>query len=318
MKKSKLSQFEGETIAAQVPISEMIIDEYQGHVNERIVEKIAKEWSDSAAGAIILNMREDDTYAVLDGQHRYLAAKKVGVQALNALVFVGKSREEEAKLFVQLNTKHQVMAFDRFRAYLLSGSKREQDITKIVEELGLKVSNVPNSAKAVRSVVTLGKIYDTLGPAHLKVVLGVLNAAFDSYADQQAYGGGMLEGMSQLLFRYPEVNIPYLTKKLSRYSPSTIRGMAATKKSLGETEGMTWGKTFTGIYNHGIGAGRANYLDPVRWNKAKYTPKGLKAQSAKGKAAANREHLKKYRFVGGVRHTEQPVILAAAAKKSKA
>ena len=302
-----------ETIGARIPLKEMIVDsEYQGHVNEILVEKISKNWKDSAAGAIILNLREDNTYAVLDGQHRVLAAQKRGVTELNALVFIGKSRQEEAELFVQLNFKHNVRPFDRFRANLMAGKIVEKNIVAILRELGLKLSEHPNKTNegGVRCIVALKNIYELHGGPHLKTVMGVLQAAFAQYPDKgKAYGDEAVKGTSQFIFRYPEADISKLIQRMSVYAPTTIQGIAVTKIDPGQNKWVGWGRALTGIYNYGVRSAHPNYLPSDRWNKTIYSPAGLLAQNKVKTGPQNIEHLKKYQFTA--------MTAAAKAKSTK-
>jgi hypothetical protein len=310
MAKAKaISGFDGETVAAKVPTAEMVIGTYQGHVNKKLVEKIAAEWDESAAGAIILNMREDETYAILDGQHRFLAAKKRGIKDLNALVFIGKTEEEEARLFVQLNTKHNVLPFDRFCANLQSGQSREVAVNNIVTGIGLTIKNDPTNSKAVRSVATLLKLFDDYGAAHLMKTMQVLHESFDAYNDAMAWSDSSMRGMAALLYRYPDVNMTRLIAQLQKHSPRTLQGRAMLKMGPGRGW-IGWGEVFTEIYNNGL---RGDSKLPMsRWEKAVYTPKGREERKLRGKK--DTEHLKPYQFKPGVRQSEQ---LSRAAKATK-
>jgi hypothetical protein len=285
-----------ETIAARVPLNEMVVEEYQGHVNQSLVEKIAKNWSDPAAGAVILNLREDNTYAVLDGQHRVLAARKVGQTELNALVFVGKTIEEEARLFVQLNTKHNVSSRDRFKANLFAGRTQEKNIRLILREVGLDVgvAGPSRDGRVMQCPSVLLEVYEAFGPAHLKTVAGILTAAYDQYDDRaKGYCGPSWMAVSQMLFRYAkEINTQRLIQKLKEKSPTVLQGMADMNTAPGQSMWLGWGKTITGMYNHGFRSSYSGYLPPMRWDQRRYTPAGK--GSIKGKTARV-ESLKKAR-----------------------
>jgi len=270
------------TIAARVPVGEMLIDKYQGGVNQNIVDKIAAKWDDSAAGCVILNLRKNGEYAVLDGQHRVLAAQKIGVAELSALVFIDKTYEEEARLFVQLNTKHNVSTFDRFKANLIGGNTREKTISHTVKELGLLISHDnSHNPKAIRSVNSLYKLYDNFGLSHLKLVLGTLQAAFEGYDDNAAYSAEAIGGMSQFFHRYPEAVTKILIEKLKKYSPTTICGMSLQRRDRGQSSWVGWGRAITGIYNYGYATTSSKRLPMDRWDRVKYTPAGQKKSRLK-------------------------------------
>lgn len=307
-----------ETIAAIIPVDEMIIDKtYQGHLNDALTERIAHRWDNSSAGAVILNLREDDTYAVLDGQHRVTAARKAGVKELAALVFIGKSHEEEARLYVELNTKHNVTPLDRFRAKLTAGTKREKEILLAAQELGLKIESNPGPT-SIRGVVALTRMYDNFGLSHIKMVLGTLQATFGSYEEVATYAEEAILGMSGFIARYPNADLKKFIEKVRKHSPTTVRGMAKARVDLGQSAWIGWGRTVTSIYNKGLHG--AAVLNPDLWNKAKFSPKGREKQSQQMKklmTSPKGQQLKKYQFQKGVKPKEQPSILAAAAKGAK-
>ena len=311
MAKTNITSLRRETYAERLPVRDMVVDPtYQGHVNRPLVQKIAANWNDAAAGAVILNMREDNSYAVLDGQHRVLAAKKAGVKELNALVFVGKTHEEEATLFVQLNTKHNVRPIDRFRAALTAGSPREQEIAATVARCGLEIKDGP-APNAVRSVVALLDIYDNFGVGHLQTSISTLKSAWDSYSDPLAWSDMAVRGMSAFIYRYPMADLERLAAKLSGYAPNIVRGMAVAKAVHGESGWILWGKVFTGIYNAGFKTNNKGYLNEALWDKNIYTPKGKRSQD-KGRSI---DHLKRFQFKKGGRNIGHDVRMAAKAGK---
>lgn len=264
-----------ETIAAKVPLGQMVIGDYQGHVHKNIVDKIVKGWDDSAAGAIILNWREDDTYAVLDGQHRVLAARKVGKTELNALVFVGKTREEEARLFVQLNTKHNVSSIDRFRANLKAGEVREKTIRAALREVGLDIQMTnKKSPDSIAAAAALTRLYDNFGIAMLKTTLGVLTSAFKAYPDRaKGYSQSALIGTAQFLYRYPEADVPRLIEKLKAKSPTTLVAMGDAKLDAHSDLWQGWGKMLVSLYNSGVAMRAKAYLHPSRMESKRFAPK---------------------------------------------
>lgn len=285
-----------EALVSKIPVGEMVVDpEYQGHVNKGLVDRIAKRWDDAAAGAVVLNWREDNTYAVLDGQHRVLAAQRAGVTDLNALVFVGKTKKEEATLFVQLNTKHNVLSIDRFRANLAGGGVSEKNIVQALREVGLDIGlNGPRpDGTKIQCVNTLSSIYTNHGLAHFKIVAGILTSAFHGYPDRyKAYAGNMWEAVSQFVYRYPEADISRLIQKLKEKSPTVIGGMADAATGPGQSAWMGFGKVITGLYNVGYRTTYGGYLPPERWLKKFYTPAGKEAikKSPSRRAAAQRAH----------------------------
>jgi len=274
-------KIEDDTVAASVPVSEMIVDTYQGHVSKHLVDKIAANWNESAAGAVILNLREDNTYAVLDGQHRVLAAKMVGVTELPALVFIGKSRQEEAKLFVLLNTKHNVRPVDRFRANLFSGGSDERVIVNILKEVGLEAGLNGPKNDTIQSVGRLMDIFKNFGGGHLRTVVGVLTSAFHGYPDRQrGYHAAWIDAVSQFIYRYPDASVPRLIEKMRQTGPTVLTGMAESKRESGRLSWVGHGKALTSLYNAGYRSSSNKYLPPSAWDKNVFSPAGKKVVRA--------------------------------------
>lgn len=265
----KPDRLQKETIDAVVPIGQMVIDEtYQRHVNDAFVRKLAAKWHPDSAGSIILNLRDDGQYAVLDGQHRVRAAALAGQIELPAHCFIGKSREEEARLFVELNTKINVQSMDRFRANLKAGNIPEKNIRRALQEVGLDIQLAGRSPNRVRCTTALLSIYNDDGLPMLKTIAGVLTSAFSSYSDDAkwaAYSAEAWGGMSAFLRRYPGVDVQRLILRLSMTGPSALLGMANQLKRRGSNTAMGWGMAVTKVYNHQLrGAGR---LDETLWEK---------------------------------------------------
>lgn len=270
-----------ETIAARIPIGEMVIDPtYQGHVNQALVDRIAKAWNESAAGAIILNLRDSGEYAVLDGQHRVRAAALAGAGELPALVFIGKSLEEEASLFVQLNTKHNVRPMDRFRANLKAGGVAEKNVRRALQELGLDVALSGPGDDKLQCAGALLKVYSTYGLTQFKVIAGILQAAFSAYPDRaRGYRADAWLGLAQFLTRFPQADTSRVIDLLKSKGPTVMAGLALSKREDGEDAGSTWGKALHGIYNQGYNKNARGRLDD--WKYRAYSETGKKKASAR-------------------------------------
>ena len=79
---------------------------YQRNPQTTRVRKIAKEWNDDFANTLYISQREDGAMYVVDGNHTRLASimAKGNDATLLAKVFTGLTKEEEAEMFIKLNT----------------------------------------------------------------------------------------------------------------------------------------------------------------------------------------------------------------------
>ena len=65
--------------------------------------KIAENWNLDKCAPLTVSWKNDGTFLIIDGQHRYMAAKMNGVAMLPCRVFKNLSEEEEAKMFYTQN-----------------------------------------------------------------------------------------------------------------------------------------------------------------------------------------------------------------------
>jgi hypothetical protein len=122
--------------------------------NSRVLA-IASAWSWAALGVLVVAVRPDGTFWVLDGQHRKLAAdKRADVQHLPCMVFRSESKVKEAFAFL-LSTTHRgpVRAIDKFNALVMSQNPVAVAVKELVESSGYRVH--PSGPKTVECVGTL-------------------------------------------------------------------------------------------------------------------------------------------------------------------
>lgn len=102
-----------------LPKGDLKVDKtYQRPVNPRAVHRISANWNWVACGVLIVSLRSDGTYYIVDGQHRWEAAKKLdNVTNVACLVFELNNVIDEASGFLAANTERQVpLMIHRFNA----------------------------------------------------------------------------------------------------------------------------------------------------------------------------------------------------------
>ena len=141
-----------------IPKSELEVDHaYQrDRINQRRVEELARAWDWIACGCLVVALREDNKWFVMDGQHRKLAADLRGdIPELPCLVFETAGRREEAQGFLTINQGRMVVgSLDRYKALLLAGDKTAFALDSIVRSTGHRVGSEA-SARTVSCVQCL-------------------------------------------------------------------------------------------------------------------------------------------------------------------
>ena len=135
-------------------ISKDVIDvdvSYQRGEDMARAEKIARTFSWSKFGAVVLVPREDGRYAIIDGQHRMLAAKLHPlVDNLPAVIMPAvKGTAAEATSFIGLNAERKaVSGLELFHARRATGDEDVQTIDQVLApcrryRAALSISEIP-------------------------------------------------------------------------------------------------------------------------------------------------------------------------------
>ena len=123
-----------------IPKQELEVDPaYQRErVNQRRLDELCRAWDWIACGCLVVALREDNKWFVMDGQHRKLAADmRSDIHALPCLVFETTGRREEALSFLAINQgRVGVGCLDRYKAGLLAGDATAFALDKIVRSTG--------------------------------------------------------------------------------------------------------------------------------------------------------------------------------------
>ncbi len=125
-------------------------------INQRRVDALTWAWDWVACGCLIVALRDDNKWFVVDGQHRKLAAdQRPDIRELPCLVFETTSRREEAVSFLAINQgRVGVGSLDRYRAQLLAGDKTAFAVEAMLKSTGHRAGDKA-SARMVSCVQCL-------------------------------------------------------------------------------------------------------------------------------------------------------------------
>jgi hypothetical protein len=152
----------------EIPYREELIDprdllvdtSYQR--SEVISAKKIKDWCPFSATAIVVARRADGSFWIVDGQQRVIAARRLGVPAVYAIVFTSPGRDFEARVFVRINVcRSGVNALQAFRAMLEAKQPGAVEVDLLVRSHGLSIPLDQRPAKAwpnVRAVAAIMKV----------------------------------------------------------------------------------------------------------------------------------------------------------------
>ena len=141
-----------------IPKGELEVDgAYQrNRINQRRVDSLCRCWDWIACGCLVVALRDDNKWFVMDGQHRKLAADlRDDIRELPCLVFETANRREEAVSFLAINQgRVGVGSLDRYRAQLISGDKTASAVESLLRSTGHRAGET-GSARTVSCVQCL-------------------------------------------------------------------------------------------------------------------------------------------------------------------
>ena len=256
---------------AALPVDQLFADHtYQRELDEHRVQKMAANYRIALVGIVEVSQRAEDSYAILDGQHRWATVRDVHfldprTQHLACRVHTGLTIAEEAALYHQLNTtRRQLTGWDRWLARRGAGDPLVAQIEELAARHGYTVGmreapGVLRAPKAAENVVTLGAI------ALLDEVLGVVRAAYGD--DQSGLDAAILYGLGHVLHAYTrdELDVARLVEVLAGIVPRQLTARAAAVREIhkGTNDRLT-AHVIVDRYNASKGPKLQPFLERVR------------------------------------------------------
>lgn len=241
-----------------VPLEHLFIDaDYQRPLTS-FVDQIAAEYDPALIGTLIVSERGKRKFAIVDGQTRSEAMRRNNEPEAPCLIYSGLTREQEAELFADLQTKRRAMAtYLRFRAALVAKKPEAVAIAEIVTGAGfeLDVNETPHTVKAIAA---LEKVYRR-DPDLLGTVMAVIAGAWPNPDTEARTSGDIIGGLAIFLSRERNVDLERLIEKLAATEPRTIRHRAhALQEGSGSGSGGRQGyvaDAILGVYMRGRSRG---------------------------------------------------------------
>lgn len=166
---------------------------YQREPSKGNLDKIGgDDYNPNALGVLrVCRRKKNKLYYVVDGQHRLAVVKHLVEEGehdgyLLCLVLLDTTREEEADLFVLLNTNKPVNGNSRFRARLVSKCNPESRIKEIVEQSGFELLFLKagihhsklNDANGISGEGVLLKAYNDYGEENFIMAMRIVRDCF--------------------------------------------------------------------------------------------------------------------------------------------
>lgn len=217
------------------------------------VNQLIATFERAALGVLLLSMRNDGSYAILDGHHRMQAAKHHGLASLDAFVYIDLTLEQEAHLYRKFGEYLKQTALDRYHAGVAERMPEYLGIQRVLTSLGLHVpQTLGPSYTGVVAVDALIRVATVYGLPILTDSLALLQKAFQPEA--RAYRGMCINGTAAFLARFqtnPDYRENRLIQRLAREGISKIERQAGTIKeaNMASNPNAAWGMALLKLHD---------------------------------------------------------------------
>lgn len=259
----KLPVFDlGRSTVEMVDVSKLEIDPkmQRDHLDIRKIERIKRDYNPDALGIITASKRNAVETVILDGGHRWRATVEVTENQGKLLtrVFTGLTRQEEAVLFLLLNSGNQPNLLDKFRINLVAENPIAVGIDNIVKQFGLGVGPAGND-NMVQCVGAMRRVYimslkGEYDPNLLDLSLRAITNAWGR--DSQGTQAVIIEGIALFLAKN-SANVDFArTSDRLKVFPGGAMGLHAKARANAANRGMRMPHSVadlvTDIYNKGL------------------------------------------------------------------
>jgi hypothetical protein len=248
---------ERETIAEMVPVARMVHPSYARNLIGSRIKKLVADWDYDACDVLVLSLREDGSYAIIDGCHRHRSAELLHITDLPARVFIDLTVDREAQLFVKLNRDRSAPTpMDVFRARLVALEDIALDLRAVVQVTGFDIATEHRGPRYIEAVSALESVYDMVGPRGVDAVLTILRDAW-GMERQRTTHGHILRGLGAFWLRYSETaKRQRLIERLALLSPEMVLAGALTYMTIktGVAPHSAVGRFVVDKYNVGLQA----------------------------------------------------------------
>lgn len=265
---AKIAEDVGAISYRWVPIGEMFRPaELQRPMDEAHVERIVNNWNDAAFGAPILSFRghgnrgpRGEAFAIVSGQHRIEAARRVGRTRVFCAVVDGLSAADEARVFNDEDRRKRQSTLHKFHLARQSGDTTAVTIWETLNDAGFIIAR-DGGDKSKRTVRCIAALYRALSRGNLRATMNIIAAAFDYEA--KACSAEIVDGVSVLLAARPSIDHGRLAARMRSVGAPTIlqryamaRAANGTTSKEGGTAPLTMANVLVGVYNYNLRDGK--------------------------------------------------------------
>lgn len=255
-----------------VPLERIVTEQYQRILNMKNVAGIVKNFDPAKLGVLVVSHREDGTYAVLDGQHRLTALRRLGYDAANCIVLEGMTIQQEADYFRRQNENKQSLRInDTFNASLWAEDAGSLRIKELMDKYGFRHGK-SGQPMCICAIGALQRILRRFGDRTLELTLACIAATWPH--DSTILRGEMLAGLGEFWRRYGEkLTVAQFEARMRKHLPMEMyqearrrtQGKTTPATAFNKTIRFTMCAVYVSAYNKQLRTNSPNRLE-LEWD----------------------------------------------------
>ena len=255
-----------------VPLERIVTEQYQRILNMKNVAGIVKNFDPAKLGVLVVSHREDGTYAVLDGQHRLTALRRLGYDAANCIVLEGMTIQQEADYFRRQNENKQSLRInDTFNASLWAEDAESLRIKELMDKYGFRHGK-SGQPMCICAIGALQRILRRFGNRTLELTLACIAATWPH--DSTILRGEMLAGLGEFWRRYGEkLTVAQFEARMRKHLPMEMyqearrrtQGKTTPATAFNKTIRFTMCAVYVSAYNKQLRTNSPNRLE-LEWD----------------------------------------------------
>ena len=255
-----------------VPLERIVTEQYQRILNMKNVAGIVKNFDPAKLGVLVVSHRADGTYAVLDGQHRLTALRRLGYDAANCIVLEGMTIQQEADYFRRQNENKQSLRInDTFNASLWAEDAESLRIKELMDKYGFRHGK-SGQPMCICAIGALQRILRRFGDRTLELTLACIAATWPH--DSTILRGEMLAGLGEFWRRYGEkLTVAQFEARMRKHLPMEMyqearrrtQGKTTPATAFNKTIRFTMCAVYVSAYNKQLRTNSPNRLE-LEWD----------------------------------------------------
>lgn len=246
-----------------IPIAKMKVNPLaQRELNSGWVDTLVANFEIEKMGTPTLNLR-DGFYWIVDGHHTTTALKKLGMGDLDiqCWTYEGLTSEEEAEVFLSLNNRRAIRAFDKFKIAVHAGRQEECEIDRVVRAQDLTVAKGKSGISAVGALTA---VHRAGGSATLGRTLRIIRDAYG----EGGFQSQVIEGVGLVCARYNgQLDEGQAVQKLAK-AHGGVNGLITKAGMIQKTTGESRPRATAAAAVEIINSGRSGKKLPSWWKQA--------------------------------------------------